>query len=568
MGACVSSSRRRKPQRLRCIYRRGKVLRNTPTIRTSDVGSCAASGEVVHVETSAATRRKSDGSNVTFHLTQLQWHHSELDSENGSVVCQEEAWFDSVSILGSDSDEDFSSVNGDFPAMSTAGRTHLVQCEDASCIADCIQKFEKFFDGSCVAQAVEQYLTRDANCMDKSSQSGVQEAEWLKIASSETSDVSGAKVEEAKTKNEGVKMLTKLRRGDEACNNLKSFKDGEKSHESIFKSLTPVCTPRHANKVQPLGVASPRGQKKKSGVVRLSFTRTSFDGEQTTEICSRRYLIRPRAGLLIPQASEKISEGCWSILEPSTFKLRGESFFRDKKKSAAPGSSPYTPIGVDMFMSPRKIHHIAQHIELPSIRPSEKVPSLLIVNIQMPTYPTAIFLGDSDGEGINLVLYFKLNDNFEKDISPQFYESIKRLVSDEVEKVKGFPLDSTVPYRERLKILTGLVNPDDMNLSSAERKLVQAYNEKPVLSRPQHNFYVGSNYLEIDLDVHRFSFISRKGLEAFRERLKHGVIDLGLTIQAQKQEELPENVLCSVRLNRLDFVDHGQIPTLLPCDDD
>uniref|UniRef100_A0A0D9Y0S6 Protein ENHANCED DISEASE RESISTANCE 2 C-terminal domain-containing protein n=1 Tax=Leersia perrieri TaxID=77586 RepID=A0A0D9Y0S6_9ORYZ len=570
MGACVSSSKKRRPQKLCCIYRRyrGKVLSNVPIVRASDAGSCAAPGEI-HLEASAGTRRKSDGSNLTFHLTQLQWHHSELDSENGNVVCQEEAWFDSLSILGSDSDEDFSSVNGDLPAVSNSAGTQLMHCEDASCIADAIQKFERIFDGSCVAQAVGQYLKRDAKKMDRPNQADIQESEKTKIPSPDSCDVSDAKVEETKTRNEGIKILTKLRRGEDACNTLKSSKDGDKAHDSIFKSLTPVCTPRHANKVQPLVVASPRGQKKKSGVVRLSFKRKSFDGEQTTEICSsRRYLIRPRAGLLIPQTSDKISESCWSILEPSTFKLRGETFFKDKKKLPAPGSSPYTPIGVDMFMSPRKIHHIAQHVELPSAGPSDKIPSLLIVNIQMPTYPAAMFLGDSDGEGISLVLYFKLNENFEKEISPLFLDSIKRLVNDEIEKVKGFPLDSTVPYRERLKILAGLANPDDMNLSSAERKLVQAYNEKPVLSRPQHNFYVGSNYFEIDLDVHRFSFISRKGLEAFRERLKNGVIDLGLTIQAQKQEELPEHVLCSVRLNRVEFVDHGQIPTLLPCDDD
>jgi hypothetical protein len=58
---------------------------------------------------------------------------------------------------------------------------------------------------------------------------------------------------------------------------------------------------------------------------------------------------------------------------------------------------------------------------------------------------------------------------------------MQRLMSEEMEKVKGFPVDSTMPYTERLKILAGLANPDDLQIRARERKLVQTCNQKPVL---------------------------------------------------------------------------------------
>ncbi|KAK9119070.1 hypothetical protein Scep_017163 [Stephania cephalantha] len=566
MGGCVSTTSgngrvksQRKHPRSSSKYR-GKIpkpLRGTPKKRISDAGKVTdfAVSEFVRVDFengATTTCTRSEVANSTFHLTQLQWHHSQIDA---NVLCQEEAWFDSTSILDSD-DEDFLSIHGDcFPSIGNfignASSSQMLQCENASLFLDTRCQYGEYYESTPKTLALERYLKID----------GGKAETFCK--------------EEYKTSIVTTKIALQDSFGSFNCQ--KDDRPQEKIQDNNLKSLLPRLVPTVSFTDKNLAPISPvlTTQMTTAAVLRLSFKRKSCDGEETAEICkvsvsgaSKRFLYRPRAGLLIPRSTgDKPTSGCWTSIPPSAFKLRGPNYFRDKKKSPAPPCSPYTPIGIDLFACPRKIHHIAQHLELPPVKANQKLPSLLIVNIQLPTYPASMFLGDSDGEGMSLVLYFKLSESFEKDVSPCFQASIQRLVEDEMEKVKGFATESAVPFRERLKIMGGLANPEDLHLGSTERKLLNAYNEKPVLSRPQHSFYKGSNYFEIDLDIHRFSYISRKGLEAFRERLKDGILDLGLTIQAQKQEELPEEVLCCARLNKIDFVNHGQIPTIVITND-
>ncbi|KAE8021620.1 hypothetical protein FH972_007494 [Carpinus fangiana] len=270
---------------------------------------------------------------------------------------------------------------------------------------------------------------------------------------------------------------------------------------------------------------------KKKAPSKLSFKRK--EGHADLTIFSPKALRRrPIAGSSIPYCPvDKRMPDCWSPIEPSAFKVRGKNYIRDKKKESAPNCAAYYPFGADIFLSPRKIDHIARFVEFPHIYPPGEIPSILVVNIQIPLYPATIFQSENDGEGMNLVLYFKLSESFSEELPLHFRENINRLINDEVERVRGFPMDSIVPHRERLKILGKAVNVEDLHLSAAGKKLMNAYNEKPVLSRPQHEFYLGENYFEIDLDMHRFSYIARKSFEEFQDRLKLCILNFGLTIQ-------------------------------------
>ncbi|KAL0732594.1 hypothetical protein Bca4012_008803 [Brassica carinata] len=314
--------------------------------------------------------------------------------------------------------------------------------------------------------------------------------------------------------------------------------------------LNPITVVPCVEKGRSLSSSPPTSRKKAS--LKLSYKWREGHASGALFL-SKMQLKRPVAGSQVPFCPiDKKMLDCWTTIEPNSFRVRGKTYLRDKKKEFAASNAAYNPFGVDVFLSEHKINHIAQYVKLPVTTTSTKLPSILVVNVQIPLYPTTIFQGETDGEGMNIVLYFKLSDNYSNELPLHFQESIQRLIDDEVEKVKSFPMDSTAPFRERLKILGRVANVDDLHLSGPEKKLMQAYNEKPVLSRPQQEFYSGENYFEIDIDMHRFSYISRKGFETFIDRLKICVLDVGLTIQVGKQTRGAtgaDSVLCQAKWN-------------------
>ncbi|XP_022037050.1 uncharacterized protein LOC110939790 isoform X2 [Helianthus annuus] len=88
---------------------------------------------------------------------------------------------------------------------------------------------------------------------------------------------------------------------------------------------------------------------------------------------------------------EKKMSDSWSPLDPSTFKVRGHNYLKDKKKECASNQAAYYPIGVDVFLSPHKIDPIARLLELPKVESSGKIRHLLVVNLQIPLYPLHYF---------------------------------------------------------------------------------------------------------------------------------------------------------------------------------
>jgi len=179
------------------------------------------------------------------------------------------------------------------------------------------------------------------------------------------------------------------------------------------------------------------------------------------------------------------------------------------------------------------------------------VPPVFIVNFQIPANkPDMWGYSTNATEGFSIVMYFTMTENTKKilldppkDAAP-CYDLLKRFMDAcrKGELLKG-----------RLKAIPKICNASEVDLGAFLGGMLARYNAKPFLTGPKyHTFYQGPNYIECDVDIHRYQFMARKVVGEFMPVLKQCVFDLGIVIEGHGDKEQPEQMLGCCRFFRID----------------
>ena len=80
-------------------------------------------------------------------------------------------------------------------------------------------------------------------------------------------------------------------------------------------------------------------------------------------------------------------------------------------------------------------------------------------------------------------------------------------------------------------------------------KFIQGYNGKPALVTKSGTFTRHENYIEFSINVNMWGLIAKKGLFALVPTFPDFIFNVGFTIEARKDEEMPGEFLRSCPIN-------------------
>jgi len=210
----------------------------------------------------------------------------------------------------------------------------------------------------------------------------------------------------------------------------------------------------------------------------------------------------------------------------------------------------YDVIGVDGIPTENKLFHIGRVLDLPVEEGVGGLPAYLVVNFLVPNYtPNLIGARRTNGPGWQLVIACRLSELARSEIAEGH-------ISPAVDLARRFmhPEEGKQLRRERLKCIFGVPDPQEPGFNYVTKQLVQNYNYKPFLSKTACSFHSvpERGYFEIDLDTHTWGTAALNGLNSLKSRLAKATLRAGIVIEAEGDEEMPEQMLATTYLSYLD----------------
>lgn len=288
---------------------------------------------------------------------------------------------------------------------------------------------------------------------------------------------------------------------------------------------------------------------------------------------------------------EKIEKTChplsWSNCDATTYDVRRGPNYTDGQKKKS-GASLYSIFKIEGFKTPQRLMGIWKYLhqnfdetfcaELQQYSVQTPVPKkqnnrsnpkngttkevyplppMIIINILIPNYaPSMGKNAKRDGPGYQKIIYAHLSKNTKTKYDKHYGNGNKPPpLSPAVKLLSNFitnDVKEVDDVRGRLKVIAKIQNPKYTKFNFITKKLIAKYNGKPFLARTSTTFYYEEGkYFGIDIDLHSWSYTTKKGLYGIKDMLQEAIYDVGFVIEGRLNHELPEQILCSARVCKM-----------------
>jgi len=92
-----------------------------------------------------------------------------------------------------------------------------------------------------------------------------------------------------------------------------------------------------------------------------------------------------------------------------------------------------------------------------------------------------------------------------------------------------------------------------LKLSFVSKEIVRKFSGKPFLTRSRKEVFRGKNYLELDINQHTSNYVKKKAVFNLKQYLASMILDIGFLVEAQEEDEMPENLIGAVRLEGVNY---------------